>query len=229
MLSVIIPTYNEGPNVRGLLDRLAAVRDRFAEPMEVLIVDDGSPDGTAAVAARQLETTHLGRVISRRGARDLAAAVAEGVRHARGELIGVMDADLSHPPELLPQLVRAVREGCDLAIASRYVPGGGTDGWPPHRRWLSRTANALARPLAGVRDATSGFFVCQAAVLQGLGERLSGFKILLEVLASGRAPRVREVPYVFVDRRRGASKLGARPIGAYLAQLTRLYAQRCRP
>ncbi|MBI4343600.1 MAG: glycosyltransferase [Candidatus Omnitrophica bacterium] len=226
MVSVIIPTYNERPNVEPLLARLATVRKILREPLEVLIVDDASPDGTAELAEGLLQQRALGRVVKRQGRRDLAGAVLDGVRHAQGDLIGVMDADLSHPPELLPVLAGAVHDGCDLAIASRYVKGGGVEGWAWHRRWLSRMANVLAQPLTRVRDASSGYFVCQRRVIESGALRLSGFKILLELLASGRISRVTEVPYVFVDRRAGASKLSTRPMWAYLSQLARLCAAR---
>lgn len=228
MVSVIIPTYNERPNLEPLLSRLAAVRKALGEPLEIIVVDDASPDGTADVAERFLAQWSLGRVVRRQGRRDLAGAVLDGVREARGDLLGVMDADLSHPPERLPELVRAVRNGCDLAVASRYVAGGGVQGWRWHRRWLSHAANVLVQPLTRVRDATSGYFVCEADMIRKTEWQLVGFKILLELLASGRARQIREIPYLFSDRRAGSSKLGARPMWCYARQLIRLYAASAR-
>lgn len=228
MLSVVIPTYNEQENLGPLLTRLAASRTQLGEPLEVLVVDDRSKDGTAIQAHRLLNEFGLGRIIERTGRRDLARAVWEGIQQAQGDLIGVMDADLSHPPELLPRLVEAVRKGNALAIASRFVPGGGVEHWPWARRMLSRVGNLTARPLVSVADATSGYFVGEAKVLKAVMVRPCGFKILLEILVRGCVHRVQEIPYVFRDRLRGSSKLGRRVLWCYATQLVRLYWYRLR-
>ena len=228
MLSVIVPTYNEAQNIASLLTRLEAVRSQLRESLEVLIVDGGSSDGTAQMARRLLSAAGLGQLIAWTGPADLAQAVREGMRRAQGDIWVVMDADLSHPPELIPALAQAVRDGCDVSVASRYVAGGGTTGWSWHRRGLSWLGNLAARPLTTVRDATSGYFACRADVVRGLSWNPVGFKILLELLVAARVTRVREVPYVFQDRRFGSSKLGARVCGRYLARLMRLYAARWR-
>ena len=229
MLSVIIPTYRERQNLEPLLSRLHAVRTSLSEPLEVLIVDGGSDDGTAAHARTLLSPLALGRVIERDGRADLAQAVLHGVREARGDLIGVMDADLSHPPELLAALVRAVRSGSEVAIASRYVRGGRAVGWPWSRRILSRAGNLLARPLVPVRDATSGYFVADAALLRSLTHQARGFKVLLEFLVQARVQRIQEVPYEFIERAHGTSKLSPRVLWLYLRQLGRLYRGRLSP
>lgn len=223
MLSLVIPTYNERDALNTLLPSLAGLRPRFPEALEVLIVDDQSTDGTPDIAEQFLRREALGRVIRRAGPRDLAQAVVEGIRHARGDLIGVMDADLSHPPELLPLLVEAVRSGSDVAIASRYVPGGGIRNWPWRRRTLSWIGNVMARPLVRVADATSGYFVCRTPLVKSLGLQPRGFKILLEILVRGGVQRVQELPYVFTDRVYGSSKLAARTMWCYLIQLIQLY------
>ncbi|PIQ83292.1 MAG: hypothetical protein COV75_08310, partial [Candidatus Omnitrophica bacterium CG11_big_fil_rev_8_21_14_0_20_63_9] len=155
MLSVIVPTYNERENVEPLVRRLLAVRALLREPLEVLIADSASPDGTARAADGLLRPEQLGRALVISGPSNLCRAVTEGVRQAQGDLVAVMDADLSHPPELLPALVAAVRHGAEIAIASRYVAGGGIAKWPRTRRSLSWMGNLMARPLVGVRDATS--------------------------------------------------------------------------
>ena len=228
MLSVVIPTYNENRSIGKLLERIAAVREDIPGGLELLVVDDRSTDGTADLAERLLRQYGLGRVIRRTGPRDLAQSVMEGVRQAGGELIGVMDADFSHPPELLPELVRAVRTGAEAAVASRYVPGGRIGRWPWHRRWLSRIGNLMVQPLTGVADATSGYFVCHARLLRSLARPPRGFKILLELLVCGQVQRVREVPYTFTDRLRGSSKLGSRALWRYVTQVAWLYADRLR-
>ena len=223
MVSVVIPTYHEAETIGPLLVRLSAVRRRLPEALEVLVVDDRSTDGTPDVARRVLTAEALGRVIDRTGPRDLAQSVMEGVRHAQGDLIGVMDADLSHPPELLPALVGAVRAGREIAIASRSVSGATVLNWPWKRRVLSRLGNLLARPLVPVADATSGYFVCQAQLVKSLTPDARGFKILLEILVRGGVQRVQEVPYAFTDRVHGSSKLAARTMWRYLIQLIQLY------
>lgn len=229
MLSVIVPTYHERDTLGELLQRLASFRAAVPGDLEVIVVDDGSSDGTPECAEDWFRQEPMGRVIRRAGPRDLARAVAEGIRNARGEFIAVMDADLSHPPELLPALVEAVRAGNDIAVASRYVPGGGAANWSWRRRLLSRAGNLAARPLTAVADATSGYFVIRRQAFTPEVLNVQGFKILLEILARGTPRRVCEVPYLFVDRTRGTSKLRLRVLWRYAAQLGRLYWSRVSP
>jgi dolichol-phosphate mannosyltransferase len=226
MLTVIVPTYRERENMAPLLTRLAVVRDGLAEPMEVLVVDNGSEDGTAAEAHRWLTDFRLGRVIACGPDRDLVQAVSDGLAHAAGELIAVMDADLSHPPELLPSLAAAVRGGAELAIASRYAPGGGVANWPASRRALSRVGSWVARPLLGVADGTSGCFLGMARTLRTAPLQARGFKLLPDILVRGHVHRVHEVPYTFTDRVHGQSKLRGRVIVQYAWQLIRLHLHR---
>ena len=228
MVSLVIPTYQERDNMTPLLERLRAVAPSVGEPIEVVIVDNRSSDGTAGCARALLGGTLPGRVIECVRDTGLAESVMEGARAASGDLLGVMDADLSHPPELLPQLVAAVRQGNEVALASRYVPGGGITRWPWSRRLASQAANWLARPLTPVADATSGYFVCRREVVTSCGLHPRGFKILLEILVRGRVRRVREVPYVFTDRVRGVSKLNGRTAGLFLMQLAALSLARVR-
>jgi len=226
VLSVIIPTYNERESLPGLIQRLSALHDI---PIEVVVVDDASPDGTGTLAedlARQL--TLPIRVVHRPGKRGLASAVIDGGSVARGESLTVMDADLSHPPEVLPALFSALAAGAEIAIASRYVAGGGIRGWPPHRRLISRTATALARSLLGlnVRDPLSGFFAVRRELLVGTHYLGLGYKLLLEILATHRNRRVVEVPYEFIDRQYGQSKLSRGEIVSFLRLLVSLRRNR---
>jgi dolichol-phosphate mannosyltransferase len=226
VLSVIIPTYNERESLPGLIQRLSALHDI---PIEVVVVDDASPDGTGTLAedlARQL--TLPIRVVHRPGKRGLASAVIDGGSVARGESLTVMDADLSHPPEVLPALFSALAAGAEIAIASRYVAGGGIRGWPPHRRLISRTATALARSLLGlnVRDPLSGFFAVRRELLVGTHYLGLGYKLLLEILATHRNRRVVEVPYEFIDRQYGQSKLSRVEIVSFLRLLVSLRRNR---
>jgi len=230
VLSVVVPTYNESDCVRPLLERVLAAFETLHEPAELVIVDDDSPDGTASVAravAESLGASERVRLVVRKGERGLATAVMAGIREARGDVIAVMDADLSHPPELLPRLLEPIRAGrAGIAVASRRVPGGGESGWPLRRRIVSRVAGLMARPLVAVRDTTSGYFAVRRDVLDGLELRPRGYKIGLEIFARARGVRAEEVPFVFTDRKAGRSKLGGAVMLAYLVQLATLYRER---
>ncbi|APZ41892.1 glycosyltransferase family 39 protein [Acidihalobacter ferrooxydans] len=229
MLSVIVPTFNERDNAPELIRRVLAAFASLDEPAELLIVDDDSPDGTAAAmrqAAAEHAATDCVRVIVRKRDKGLAKAVAAGFEQARGDVLAVMDADLSHPPELLPDLLAAIHAGADVAVGSRYVAGGGTAGWPLLRRIVSRGAGLLARPLSPVKDITSGFFALRRDCLDDLHYVPRGYKIGLELFARLPGRRVVEVPFTFHDRTRGASKLGGAIMLAYLVQLAGLYRAR---
>ncbi|MEJ2714631.1 MAG: glycosyltransferase family 39 protein [Acidihalobacter sp.] len=230
MFSVIVPTYNERDNASELIRRVLEAFSRLDEPAELLLVDDDSPDGTAG-AMREAAAEHGAResqvrVIVRDSDKGLAKAVAAGFEQAHGDVLAVIDADLSHPPELLPDLLAAIRGGADVAIGSRYVGGGGTEGWPLIRRIVSRGACLLARPLSPVKDITSGFFALRRECLDELHYIPRGYKIGLELFARLPGKRMVEVPFTFRDRTRGASKLGSAVMLAYLVQLGSLYRAR---
>jgi dolichol-phosphate mannosyltransferase len=218
-LSVLVPTYCEAANLPALIP---AVRAAVAGvDTEMLVLDDSSPDGTADAADRL--APGFCRAIRRSGSRGLSHAVIEGFSLAKGDCVAVMDADLQHPPDALPRLLATVASGrADLAVASRYAPGGGTEGWSWLRRFMSRTACRMARKVTVVKDATSGFFLCRRSVVEGVEFDPSGFKIGLEVMVKGRWTKIEEVPYVFRLRRAGASKASLGPALAYLAQLRAL-------
>ena len=225
-LSVIVPTYNERESLPGLIRRLSELR---TIPIELVVVDDASPDGTGTLAESLAQQHALPiRVLHRSGKRGLASAVIDGAMVARGEILTVMDADLSHPPEALPALLTAIGAGAEITIASRYVAGGGIRGWPPVRRLISRAATVLARWMLGlsVRDPLSGFFAVRRELLTDSQYRGVGYKLLLEVLAAHRGRRIVEVPYEFIDRRLGQSKLSAREFLSFLRLLVYLKARR---
>jgi dolichol-phosphate mannosyltransferase len=224
MLSIIIPTYNERENVQKLIPRVFAVLKKAQIKGEVIVVDDNSPDGTADAAAA-LRKNYPVIVIKRMGKRGLATAVIEGFRHANGTLIGVMDADCSHPPEKIPQLVRALGS-CDMVFGSRHVKGGGIANWPRKRRIISRGASLLARPLTTVKDPMSGFFFFKKKILSGTVLDPRGYKIGLELVVKGNQAGVTEVPYVFRDRKTGKSKLDTKEMFAYLMHVLSLYGYR---
>ncbi len=223
LISVVVPTYNEAQTVPVLARRLSTALS--GQEWELVVVDDGSPDGTAAVASGLAPELPV-RVVKRPGKLGLASAVMDGWTEARGEILVVMDADLSHPPEAVPALIDTLRKGADMAVGSRYVHGGGTVDWPLRRRIVSRVACLMGNVLVPVRDATSGFFAVRRAVIEGVRLNPIGFKIGFEVIARGRHRRVVEVPYTFRDREHGASKFGTREILNYGVQLMQVARDR---
>lgn len=230
LVSLVVPTYNERDNVVPLLEAIGAAM--AGRGLEVWIVDDDSPDRTWELASDYARSHPEVRVIRRTSERGLSAAVIEGFHRARGDLLAVMDADLSHDPALLPRLVDAVAGGADIAVGSRRVPGGGVDNWPWHRRYASDVATALARwwlrvPLS---DPMSGYFVLRRAVFEGVRERLRprGYKILLEIVCRTGAVKLVELPYVFGDRRQGVSKVSPRVAWEFVTSLWELRRARGR-
>lgn len=229
MLSVIVPTYNERDNAAELVRRTLLAFEQIPEATELLIIDDDSPDGTSAIMRAEAESQNAGsgvRVITRTNDKGLAKAVAEGFASAKGDILAVMDADLSHPPELLSSLLAEIRKGADIAVASRYVNGGGTEGWPLKRRITSRVAGWLAIPLTPVKDSTSGYFALRRECLNEVEFVPRGYKIGLELFARLPKQRAVEVPFIFRDRTHGSSKLGSAVILSYLIQLAVLYRER---
>ncbi len=223
-ISVIVPAWNEAENIPQLVPRIAAALAGRA--FEILIVDDGSGDGTAEVCAKLTETFPLRLLVRNPPLHGLSGAVLDGIAASNGKTIIVMDADLQHPPERLPDLLRALDDGADFALGSRYVPGGSTDGqWTLFRKVNSWVATALARPFAGkVRDPMSGFFALRRSTFDR-AQRLTplGYKIALELMCKCRVNRVQEVPIHFGLRTRGESKLNFKQQFRYLEHLSRLY------
>lgn len=207
-LSVIIPTRDERENIPRLLE---ALRRALADLHYDLVFVDDSTDGTDAVLAEAARSDHRISVHHRRDTSGLASAVVAGFGHSRGDAIGVLDADLQHPPAMLPVLVRRLDEAqADIVVASRYLPGAGRRGLSPWRRIVSHVTRLLAWVmLGGARRSTdplSGYFVVRRSVIDGVPLQPIGFKILLEILVRGRYRRVAEVPYVFAGRGGGQTK-----------------------
>ncbi len=222
-LSIVIPTYNERTRLGELVEGVSAVFAQHGIAGELVIVDDNSPDGTGEFA-ESLKDRHPVRVVHRPGKLGLGSAVIDGFAAARGEILGVMDADLSHPPSVLPRMIAALdRWSADLVIASRYIPGGGTKNWPLVRRAMSRFACVIARPLTSASDATSGYFLIRRRATEDVRIEAKGFKICLELLIRGRVASIVEVPYVFSDRAAGESKMSWREAKGYFRQVYALY------
>jgi dolichol-phosphate mannosyltransferase len=219
-VSIIIPTRNERGNIRPLLDRIFAAPIAGGILREIIFVDDGSTDLTRE-EIRSCAGPVPVRLVCRDSETGLASAVLAGAGTAVGDLLVVMDADLSHPPEKLPELLAPLLDGShDMAIGSRYRKGGATPGWPLSRRLASRLATVPARLFTDVHDPLSGFFAIRRDILLSVALPVTGFKIALHVLATaGGSLRVAEIPIVFVDRACGASKMTGAVIAAYLRQL----------
>lgn len=214
-LSVIVPTLNESKNVDAVVEAILAQATAELD-LEVLIADGGSSDGTAE-RIRAWQAKVPVRFIEGGGGRGLAGDVLIAAEQASSPIIVVMDADLSHPPTAIPELVAPIVTGTsDMVIGSRYAPGGLMPDWPLRRWMLSRIGGALAWPLADVSDPMSGFFAVHRSCLLAVDPSAAGFKIGLEIMAAGgRALRVSEVPITFSDRTRGASKIGLLQLAAF--------------
>jgi dolichol-phosphate mannosyltransferase len=214
-LIVVVPTYNEIENIDALVARVADVR--AATPVDVLFVDDGSPDGTGARIHELRSTRPWVNIVEREGRQGLGSAYRAGFRWALGHgyaRIGEMDADLSHDPSYLTALDAAARAGADLALGSRYTSGGGSEGWPLQRRVLSRGANLFARTLLRLptKDVTGGFRVYDRQAIELIldqGTECDGYGFQVEgVFAVSRAGmQIVEVPITFRDRAYGRSKM----------------------
>lgn len=221
-ISIVVPTYNERDRLTDLVE--AIFRAYAAERLEgeLVIVDDNSPDGTGALAD-DLARRHRIRVLHRAGKLGLGTAVIEGFEAATAPIVGVIDADLSHPPALLPRMLAAMQSAsADIVVGSRYIPGGGTRQWERSRLLMSRFACVMARGLTPIRDATSGFFLIRRDLARDVRISAGGFKICLELLVRSRPASVVEVPYVFTGRTAGESKMNLKEAMGYLEQLRQL-------
>ncbi len=220
----MVPTLREGPNLEPLAERVAGALADRGLAWELLLVDDDSDDDTLDIAGRLARRLPL-RMEVRRGKRpDLSQAVLQGIAHARYDRVVVMDADLSHPPERIPDLLAGLDGGCDMAVGTRYAVGASTAvDWGLSRALNSRVATLLAAPLVTCSDPMAGFFAVDRRDLPDLATlRPIGYKIGLELMVRGQL-RVGEVPIAFDDRHRGKSKLGWRQRLDYLRHLGRLY------
>ena len=223
---MIVPTYNERGNIDELVKRVTDACGDAGIEAELVIVDDNSPDGTGG-RAEELAKENRIKVLHRTGKLGLSSAVLEGVKAASGDLIVVMDADLSHPPEKIPELVRKIESGeAEIVIGSRHVEGGCIENWPYHRRVVSKGAALLARGLTKVKDPMSGFFALKRSVIEGVALDPVGYKIGLEILVKGKYTKVCEVPITFANRKAGKSKLGGSVMLKYIDHVSMLYEHR---
>jgi len=249
-LSVIIPTYNEYENILQLVE---IIKDMLPDGLftEIIIVDDNSPDGTGGLIASYIEDAltkvcsgiqqahenssnfaintreSIVRLVHRENKSGLISAILQGIKSSTGKYILVMDADFSHPPETVPLLINELlRDPNCIVVASRYIRGGSIRGWPYKRLLLSRLAAKIAihgLKLCNVRDPISGFFAFPRHIIENIRFDTYGYKLLLEILVKAQGVRVKEIPYTFIDRKSGESKLDNRVMLDYVKAVWYLY------
>jgi dolichol-phosphate mannosyltransferase len=225
MISIILPTYNEIDNIKIIIPKIAEVLDREALKWEIIVVDDNSPDGTAP-AAESFSTKYPVKVCVRKNDRGLSKAVIKGFELAEGDICLLMDADLSHPVEKIPGMVRPIiLNECDATVGSRNIQGGGSAEWSLSRRIVSKIAGYMARGVTSLSDPTSGFMAIRKTILDNIDIDPLGWKIVLEVAVKAQ-PRIKEIPIMFSVRKIGKSKLGIKAQIDYLHHLWRLYSYR---
>jgi dolichol-phosphate mannosyltransferase len=236
-LSIVIPTYNEAENIVRLLK---SIKKNIGNTIvaEIIVVDDNSPDGTGKLVDDYIKNLDQSnridedgviqiRAIHRVQKEGLIQAILQGIASSFGEHILIMDADFSHPPEMIPIIIENLRKNdkC-IIIASRYIKGSSIEGWKLKRRILSLGANSIARlslNVGNIRDPMSGFFAFHKSSIENIQFNTKGYKILLELLVKCRKTRVIEIPYVFTDRKIGKSKMDHKTILNYLHSLWKLY------
>ena len=220
-ISIIIPTYKEKENILPLVERINSSLSKY--DYEIVIVDDNSADGSEELVAG-LSKKYPVKIIVRKNKRGLSSAVVDGITSTDSDFVIVMDADLQHPPEVLPNIVKAL-ENHDFVMGSRYIKGGSPGEWKLSRQIVSKVATLMALPIAPkVKDPMSGFFGFKRSVVDIATLSPTGWKIGLEILVRSKFKSVTEVPYTFVPRAHGESKLSRRIMGEYIRQLLDLYS-----
>jgi dolichol-phosphate mannosyltransferase len=219
-LTVIIPTFNEEANIRNIVMAVDSVFYENSIHGQILVVDDNSSDATISIVNDLKRAKENVELLVRLNDHGLSQSVAEGFSYADSDLFIVIDADFSHPPVLIPQMYKEIRNGSDIVIGSRYMEGGAIKKWPLKRRIISIGATFLGRLLfPDITDPVSGFFAIRKQVVENAPLKPKGYKILLEVLGKGTWEKDREIPFEFVDREVGSSKLKIRTIVEYAQQV----------
>ncbi|MDJ0600136.1 MAG: glycosyltransferase [Crocosphaera sp.] len=226
--SLVLPTYKEAGNIQDIVKILTHLLDQSIQgDYEIIVVDDNSPDHTWKLALELTSDYPQLRVMRRIEEKGLSTAVIRGWQVARGDILGVIDADLQHPPEVLQQLLGEMDRGADLAVASRHVEGGGVSQWSIIRRFLSRGAQLLGlmilpEVIGRLSDPMSGYFMVRRSAIAGKPLSPVGYKILIEVTARGKIRWLAEAGYVFRERQAGESKVTWKQYIEYLQHLVRL-------
>ena len=224
--SLIIPTYNEKDNIYHLLDGLKETLGS-SEEFEIIVVDDNSPDLTWKAVEAYSRKNERVKIIHRMKEKGLSRAVIEGFNIAKGNILGVMDADLSHDHQILPEMIAAVRDsGYDLVVGSRRIPGGGAEKWPWYRKILSDIATIVAKRFLDTElsDPMSGYFLLKRELFEKAEHKINplGYKILLEIYVRSNPQRVKEMPFIFKDRKQGYSKVTLKVMFEFFQMLYKL-------
>ena len=229
-ISIIIPTYNESQNIIGILKSIHANIPKGIHT-ETIVIDDNSPDGTGKIVEDYIYSIkkiaeNTIDVIHRKAKNGLSSAILNGIQNAKGETIVVMDSDFSHPPQIIPKLIEAIKQyQCDLVVASRYITGGNIQGWTIKRKLMSKIATIIAKKGLGVKtkDPMSGFFAFKKNIIKELNFDALGYKFLLELLVKTKGINIKEIPYTFENRKFGSSKLDISTIIDYFKSVWKLY------
>ncbi|MFC1838807.1 polyprenol monophosphomannose synthase [Thermodesulfobacteriota bacterium] len=222
MISIILPTYNEAENIGIIIQELLNLFKEKSIDCDIIVVDDNSPDGTADVAGKYSKDNPV-KVFVRKSDRGLSKSVIKGFELAQGDICVVMDADLSHPVNRIPEMITPILNNeCDISIGSRYIGEGGWKNLSVIRMTISKIAGFMARGVTDLSDPTSGFMAVKKSVITGLDLDPMGWKIVLETAVKAKA-RIIEIPIKFSDRTRGKSKLGFKAQFEYIQHLLKLY------
>ena len=218
LVSLITPTYNEKENLPLLAEEIFKTVAEYPEiDVELIVVDDNSPDGTGQVA-ELLQSRYPIQVVHREKKLGLGSAVMAGFNRSERAFLGVIDADLSHDPTVLPDLILGLKDN-DLTIGSRYQTGSLVEDWPWYRQGISQAGVFFARRLTGVKDPLAGYFFLHREVLNDLTLTSHGYKILLEILIKGRYESFVEIPFTFRNREYSTSKLNFEEYCLFAKQL----------
>jgi dolichol-phosphate mannosyltransferase len=220
MISIILPCLNEGENLKILVPEI--VRELKRKDYEIIIIDDNSKDQTDLIV-KNLKKNYKIKYLKRTNERGLASAVIAGFNLSKGNFIIVMDADYSHPPSVIPEIIKNLNSSADIVVASRYIEGGGVVKWQFLRKFVSVFATLLAKPLVKVKDPLAGFFGIKREVLKNSKLNPLGFKILLEILVKCNYKKVIEIPFIFRERHSGVSKANMKIYFEYNLHLLKLY------
>jgi dolichol-phosphate mannosyltransferase len=219
-LSLVVPTYNERENISILAHKIQEEFKLNKIHGEIIFVDDNSPDGTGGILEDLRKKTKNIKVVHRSGKLGLSSAVLDGWKISSGKILGVMDADLSHPVEKIHELFFPIKKDeADFTIGSRYIKGGKILGWDFKRKLMSKTATLFARPFTNVKDPMTGFFMIKKDCADFDKLNSKGFKILLELILKADYKKIKEIPITFINRVKGKSKAGSSEIFYYLKNL----------
>ncbi|MFH1825940.1 MAG: polyprenol monophosphomannose synthase [bacterium] len=222
-LSVIVPTFNEAKNIGLLINHVFKATTQAQIFAELIIVDDQSPDGTAKIA-EEIGEAYGVRVFVRAKRDGLGSAILDGIKLAQAPVICVMDADLSHPAETIPEMYKIIKKGRALmVVGSRHVKGGSTSKWIWYRKFLSWGARKIAGMITPVKDLTSGFFMFDKQIIDGVDIKPIGWKVGLELMVKGKHQgKIVEHPIIFTERASGESKAGLKETFQYLQHISAL-------